>query len=81
MAASPVRETAAFGYPRERMLEQRVFDKTFGYPLQAPLLTAGDGLGILSVVDIVRSLHHPARHQNRSCSSIVPPRRRDRLIS
>jgi hypothetical protein len=37
-------ETAAFGYPRERLLfEQRAIG-AFGYPRHAPSVTAGDGL-------------------------------------
>jgi len=48
-----IRETVAIGYPRERMLNSG--SGTFGYPLQAPLLTAGDGLDYLRSIDIIRS--------------------------
>jgi hypothetical protein len=36
-------ETVAFGYPRERLFEQRA-KVAFGYPRHAPSVTAGDGL-------------------------------------
>jgi hypothetical protein len=42
-------ETVAFGYPaRALALVQRVRNGTFGYPRQAPSLTASDGLDLLS---------------------------------
>ena len=42
-------ETVAFGYPaRALALVQRVRNGTFGYPRQAPSLTASDGLALLN---------------------------------
>jgi hypothetical protein len=42
-------ETVAFGYPaRAFVFEQRVRNRTFGYPRQAPSLTASDGLALLN---------------------------------
>ena len=42
-------ETVAFGYPaRALVLDQRVRNRTFGYPRHAPSLTASDGLALLN---------------------------------
>jgi hypothetical protein len=42
-------ETVAYGYPaRALVLDQRVRNRTFGYPRHAPSLTASDGLALLN---------------------------------
>jgi hypothetical protein len=49
-------ETVAFGYPaRALVFEQRVRNRTFGYPRHAPSLTASDGLAFLNRAGDFRS--------------------------